>query len=146
MRRILMIAGLAAAVAAPSLADARTYCEQRSHDRKVTGTVLGALGGALIGNAVSHRGGALVGGLGGAVVGNQIARTKCEHSYSYNRYYRRHSRAAYRSNAYAADTYGRPVSATAYAPAAYDTCHYETRPFYNDRGQLIYQSTRVCGR
>src|SRR5258708_36991966 len=61
MRRILMIAGLAAAVAAPSMlpsaASARSYCEQRAHDRRVTGTLLGAVGGGLLGNAVSHGGG-----------------------------------------------------------------------------------------
>src|SRR5258708_27683780 len=65
MRRILMIAGLAAAVAAPSMlpsaASARSYCEQRAHDRRVTGTLLGAVGGGLLGNAVSHGGGRIGG-------------------------------------------------------------------------------------
>ena len=127
-----MIAGIVAAMAAPSLAQARTYCDQRSHDRKVTGTVLGAVGGALIGNAVSHRNGALIGGLGGAVVGNQLARTKCDRGYSYN-----HRRRA-------------PVPAANRDPglyaASYDRCRYETRSFYDERGRLIQQPTRVCGR
>lgn len=129
MRRTLMIAGLVAALAAPSMASARTYCDQRSHDRKVTGTVLGAVGGALIGNAVSHRNGALIGGIGGAVVGNQLARTKCS-GYASSRY--RHRAPAYAS---------RDI-----APASYDRCRYENRPFYDERGRLIYQPTRVCGR
>lgn len=131
MRRTMMIAGLVAAIAAPSLttasaASARTYCDQRAHDRKVTGTVLGAVGGALIGNAISHRNGALIGGLGGAVVGNQIARTKCT-GYASSHY--RHRPAAVRSET---------------ASTAYDRCRYENRPFYDERGRLIYQPTRVC--
>lgn len=129
MRRTLMIAGLVAAMAVPALADARTYCDQRSHDRKVTGTVLGAVGGALIGNAISHRNGALIGGLGGAVVGNQLARKKCGGYASYHR---------------------RPVRAAAARPgvyaANYDHCRYENRSFYDERGRLIQQPTRVCGR
>jgi uncharacterized protein YcfJ len=136
MRRTLMIAGLAAAMAvptlaAPTLAQARTYCDQRAHDRRVTGTVIGAIGGALVGNAVSHRNGAVIGGLGGAVVGNQLARTKCDRGYSYNR----HRRAP-------ANT-GRDSGLNA---ASYDRCRYETRSFYDERGRLIQQPTRVCDR
>lgn len=127
MRKTMMIAGLVAALAAPSLAQARTYCDQRAHDRKVTGTVLGAVGGALIGNAVSHRNGAVIGGLGGAVVGNQLARTKCD-SYASS-----HRRTRSASNA-------RPT------PASYDRCRYETRSFYDERGRLVQQPTRVCDR
>ncbi|MES2724763.1 MAG: YMGG-like glycine zipper-containing protein, partial [Pseudomonadota bacterium] len=71
MRHLLLITGLVvAAAAAPSLASARSACDQRAHDRKVTGTVLGAVGGALIGNAVADGKGAIIGGVGGAVVGN----------------------------------------------------------------------------
>src|SRR5205807_2237108 len=50
MRRILTIGGLIAAIALPALtpvAASADSCEQRSHDRKVTGTLLGALGGGL---------------------------------------------------------------------------------------------------
>jgi hypothetical protein len=119
MRRTMMIAGLVAAMAAPSLATARTYCDQRAHDRKVTGTVLGAVGGALIG------------GLGGAVVGNQLARTKCDRGYSYNRHRRAPASANRDPGLYA---------------ASYDRCRYETRSFYDERGRLIQQPTRVCGR
>ena len=93
MRRILMIVGLAAAVAAPSLASAES-CQSRAHDRKVTGTVVGGVGGALIGNAITHDAtGAVLGGVGGAVVGNQIARVKCNDrpaSYYRQSDYRRH--------------------------------------------------------
>jgi hypothetical protein len=135
MRRTMMIAGLTAALAlpamaAPTIAEARGYCDQRAHDRKVTGTVLGAIGGALVGNAVSHRNGAVIGGLGGAVVGNQLARTKCDRGYSYNR-----RRAP-----------ARPQREAAVSPAAYDRCRYETRSFYDERGRLVQQPTRICDR
>jgi hypothetical protein len=94
---------------------------------KLVGTALGALGGALLGSAVSpHHGGALIGGIGGAVVGNQLSRGKCI----------RRSSASYR----------RTEPATYAQAGAGDRCHYENRPFYNERGELIYQPTRVCGR
>lgn len=91
MRRMIMIAGLVAAVAAPSLASAES-CQRHAHDRKVTGTVLGGVGGALIGNAITHNTtGAVLGGVSGAVVGNQIARQNCDDHPAYYRptYYRR---------------------------------------------------------
>ena len=56
MRKNLLLAGFAAAALLPSLAMAQETCEQRSANR-TTGTVLGAIGGALVGNAVSHGGG-----------------------------------------------------------------------------------------
>lgn len=124
MRHYLTIASLAAAlavpaVAAPVKAEARTYCDQRAHDRKVTGTVLGAIGGALVGHAVSHKNGAVIGGLGGAVVGNQLARTKC-------------------------DTGARTAARPAYYRSASTRCRYESRPFYDERGRLFYEQVRVC--
>ncbi|MDB5436239.1 MAG: putative outer rane lipoprotein SlyB precursor [Phenylobacterium sp.] len=145
MRRILMIAGLAAAVAAPTLlpsaASAQGYCEQRAHDRRVTGTLLGAVGGGLLGNAVSsgggRTGGTLIGAGLGAVVGNNLARTSCDRPRAY---YRRPVRSrSYRSYS----SYGPgPAGRYAGAPAA---CHYETRPFYDARGRLVYSPTQVCG-
>jgi hypothetical protein len=95
MRRSLIIGALVAAIAAPSLANAES-CQGRAHDRKVTGTVVGGVGGALIGNAITHNTtGAVLGGLSGAVVGNQVARTKCNDRADYDRrpdHYRRHGR------------------------------------------------------
>jgi uncharacterized protein YcfJ len=89
---MLMIAGLVAAVAAPSLANAES-CQRAAHDRKVTGTVVGGVGGALIGNAITHNTtGAVLGGVSGALVGNQIAREKCgeRHADYHDEYHRRH--------------------------------------------------------
>jgi osmotically inducible lipoprotein OsmB len=87
MRTTALALGLIAALTTPTLAMAHSHCEASSHERKVTGTVLGAAGGALIGGAIGHgAAGPLLGAAGGAVVGNQLARKKCT---SYHSYYRR---------------------------------------------------------
>jgi uncharacterized protein YcfJ len=132
MRRTILVAGLVAAVAAPSFASARTVCQQRAHERKVVGTVLGAGVGALVGNAISHdTGGTLIGGVGGAVVGNQLARRKC---YSY--------RTSSRTRSYRSAPRGYYDNASYRGGAP--RCGYETRPYYNERGELIYAPTQVC--
>ncbi|HKR88932.1 MAG TPA: glycine zipper 2TM domain-containing protein [Phenylobacterium sp.] len=136
MRRTLIVAGLVAVLGAPSIASARTYCEQRAHDRRVTGTVLGGVGGALIGGALGDTKGAVIGGVGGAVVGNQLARTKC---YSPPR------QASYHRSA----RYGRTTSAPAAkgynaSYAAPRGCAYETQRYYDERGQVVYTPTKVC--
>lgn len=77
MRKTITLMALAGLIALPliaSPADAATC-----HSRKQTGTILGGVGGALLGNAVSHGGGgAIVGGLGGAVVGHEIGKSGCK--------------------------------------------------------------------
>ena len=71
MRHKLLIAGLMAAVAAPSLAFAQPDpgCVRSNNQTSATGTVLGALGGALIGSAIAGRHDRGVGVVGGAVAG-----------------------------------------------------------------------------
>ncbi len=79
MRNKLLLAGLAAMVALPSLAMAQPdpSCVRSNNQTSATGTVLGALGGALIGNAIAgkhNRGVGTVGGaLAGGVAGNVLA-------------------------------------------------------------------------
>ena len=77
MKRIFGMSGLAIALALPLLAapgSAHASCA----DRKLTGTVVGGVGGALIGNSISRGGGgAIIGGLGGAVIGHEIAGSGC---------------------------------------------------------------------
>ncbi|CAN7558260.1 glycine zipper domain-containing protein [Phenylobacterium sp. LjRoot225] len=125
MRRTWMAAGLVAALAAPSFASARDACQQRAHDRKVTGTVLGGVGGALVGGAIGDTKGAVIGGLGGAVVGNQLARTKCDRRVVYR------TRSTHRASSRGDD-------------AAPRGCTYENRRYYDERGQAIYAPVRVC--
>ena len=88
MRKHLLAAGFIAAVMIPSLAMAQETCEQRSANR-TTGTVLGAIGGALLGNAVASHGGktggTIIGGVAGAAVGSNLAKGPhdCVHAYGY---------------------------------------------------------------
>ena len=85
MRKLLLIAGVAA-LAVPGLASAQTGCREQQHDNRVTGTVLGAVGGALLGSAVAGHGskttGAVIGGVAGGAVGNAVggASTNCDYS------------------------------------------------------------------
>lgn len=139
MRRMLFAAGLTLAVATASAAEAQSGCEAYAHHRKVTGTVVGALGGGLLGAAVAGHGdkgtGALVGAGLGAVVGNQMSRTHCRGGYAVR--YRRthHARArATPSNA------GYPRYAANVAPS----CHYVSRPYYDQAGRLVYAPMQVC--
>jgi hypothetical protein len=70
--------GAATATSAPALAQPYDPgCVRANHDNQVAGTIVGAIGGALIGNAVSGRhdkgAGTAIGAVGGAVAGNAIA-------------------------------------------------------------------------
>jgi len=79
-RKPLITATLAALVALP-LVVGPTAADASCRSRKTTGTVLGGVGGALLGNSISHGGGgAVVGGLGGAVIGHEIGRSGCHRS------------------------------------------------------------------
>jgi uncharacterized protein YcfJ len=89
MRKALLVTAALFAFAATNSAALADGCSGRSHG---TGTILGAVGGGLIGNAVT--GGDTVGTVGGAVAGglagNAIARdVDCGRGRHYDR--RRHS-------------------------------------------------------
>lgn len=80
MRNTLLLASLLAVVIAPAAASAQPYdpgCVQSNQNNQAAGTVLGAIGGALLGGAIAGRhdrgAGVVVGGVGGAVAGNAIA-------------------------------------------------------------------------
>ena len=107
MRKIFAVTALAATISLPLIAgptDASASCQ----GRKETGTIIGGVGGALLGNSVSKGGGgAVIGGLGGAVLGHQIAKSGCHGSR--HAYYRSsRSRYAAAQPAYNRD-YGRRV-------------------------------------
>ena len=103
-------------LAAPSLASASCA------GRKETGTVVGGVSGAVVGDALTHSaGGLLLGGLGGAVVGHQIGKSGC-------------ARVAPRAAAY------HPVERPTSAPA----CHYQNQSYYDSRGVLVHR--QVCVR
>lgn len=121
MRSIAVIAGLAMAIVAAPAAEAA--CQKRTN-----GTIIGALGGALLGSTVAGRGdrteGALIGGAAGGLVGNQVSKCRRAPARSYSRT-RSYQSAAYR------------------APRA-PTCRYENRAYYDAYGDVVYQPTRVC--
>ena len=89
MRKSLSTATVAVAALLPSLAFAQATCDQRQHDQRVAGTVIGGVAGALLGNAVSSHGGkpggTIIGALAGAAVGNQVTKgsADCSHAYGY---------------------------------------------------------------
>jgi hypothetical protein len=121
MGKTLTLATLATLVAFPLIAGA-TGASASCEGRKDTGTVIGGVGGALLGNSISRGGGgAIIGGLGGAVLGHQIAKQGCGSSHAY--YRRGHTRYA-RDSGYSRDSAYRP------APQAY----------YDQRGNLVSPS------
>ena len=79
MRNKLLIGGFLLAVALPgaALAQPDPGCVRSNQDSRAAGTVLGAVGGALIGGAIAGRhdrgAGVVLGGVTGAVAGNAIA-------------------------------------------------------------------------
>jgi uncharacterized protein YcfJ len=116
MRKMLTLTAAAALIALPLLSSA-TSADASCRGRKNTGTALGAVGGALIGNSISKGGGgAIVGGLGGAVLGHEIAKGGC--GPSRHAYYRRgHERYAYAGRPAPSvyyDQRGNPVATTPY--------------------------------
>jgi hypothetical protein len=88
MRKLALVAGLAAAALIPTFAFAQSSCEQQ-RDNRVVGTVAGAGIGALLGSAIAPRGdrgtGAVIGAVGGGLIGNQVTRPNadCAHAYGY---------------------------------------------------------------
>ena len=88
MKKLLLIGGLLAAAAAPSLALAQPAGCVRQ-DNRVAGTVAGAAIGALAGSAIAGRHdrttGAVAGGVIGGVIGNQAAGSsvRCPDGYDY---------------------------------------------------------------
>ena len=90
-----LIAAAIFAVTAPSAEAAN--CQ----GRRDTGTAVGAIGGGLAGNAISHgsAGGTIAGAVIGGVAGNVLNSSGCRSSYAYRytprRHYDRHGVAFY---------------------------------------------------
>ncbi len=77
MRKLMTLSALAALIALPLIAGP-TDAEASCRSRKLNGAVLGGVGGALLGGAVTHGStGPIVAGVGGAVVGHEIGRNGC---------------------------------------------------------------------
>ena len=80
-------AAFAAACLALGASGASANCEQA----KTTGTVLGAVGGGVIGNVITHGSliGTLAGGAGGGFIGHRLSGNGCHRVafYHHRRYY-----------------------------------------------------------
>ena len=84
MKKTLAYTALAALIALPMLA-APSDADASCRSRKVNGTILGGVGGALLGGAVTHGAtGPIVGGVGGAVLGHEIGRGGCNKRTAYH--------------------------------------------------------------
>jgi len=158
MNRLIAMACLATALALPVLA-VPAKADASCQDRKVAGTVLGGVGGALIGNSISRGGGgALIGGLGGAVLGHEVAGAGC-HRERREAYYR--GRERYRPG-YGGPGYGPPPAPVVYYDrfgnpvnqgpppdpryAGTPACRTQMQDYYDDRGALVQRPTQVCDR
>jgi hypothetical protein len=127
MRRMLFAAGLTLALAGLSSATfAQPGCEAYAHNRRVTGTVVGAVAA----HGVKTEG-ALLGAGVGAVAGNQLSRVHCPGPYAYHPAYYHHYAPAHAA-------YPR------YAATPGGVCRYESRPYYDEVGRLMYAPTQVC--
>ncbi len=83
MKKTLAITALATLIALPMLA-APSEADASCRSRKLNGTIIGGVGGALLGGAVTHGStGPIIGGLGGAVVGHEVGRNGCGRSRAY---------------------------------------------------------------
>jgi hypothetical protein len=136
MNRSIVLGGVAAALAL-ALASAPTTASASCSDRKTTGTIVGGIGGALLGNSISGGGGgAILGGLGGAVAGHAIAGAGCgryyRHSYNDRGYYGHGRSYGYRNSGYR----GYDQRGPAYAPATHTT-------YWDARGNAISRDEPV---
>lgn len=162
MPRLIVIGLAIGAMALPALAP--TQADAAScRSRKATGTVIGGLGGALVGNAISKGGGGLlIGGVGGALVGREIGKSGCHRT-----------RTAYYSSGSSSRGYARPPQAQPVRQVYYDhmgnpvasgtvrngtfqqvsnitpsggSCRDATISYYDDRGRLSSRAVQICPR
>lgn len=93
MRSALVAASSLLALTSFALAPAASAQVQacEAHNNQTAGTIVGAIGGAILGSALGGHGhksdGAIVGALGGGIVGNQIGKSQstvdCSHAYGF---------------------------------------------------------------
>jgi hypothetical protein len=139
LNRWIITSGLAGALAVPLLVAPAT-ASASCYGRQVTGTVVGGVGGALIGNSISRGGaGAVLGGLGGAVLGHEVARSTCRHErYRYRHAeYDRERYRPYRSGYGGYQGEGYP-NGTYAANAQYGQAPPQPTAYYDSRGNLVY--------
>jgi uncharacterized protein YcfJ len=117
MSKLHYRAALAAILSLPLMIAATSADAASCGARKTNGTLIGGIGGALLGNSISHGGGgAVVGGLGGALVGREVAKGGCKRVVYRTAPQRNATATAARAAQPAArvyyDQYGRPITTT----------------------------------
>lgn len=156
MPRLIIVGLTVAAMALPAVMTPTAADAASCRERKATGTVLGGLGGALLGNAVSKGGGGLIiGGVGGALVGREIGKSGCR---TRTAYYAPAPRPAARSveprpvRQVYYDARGNPVAADGGTYQTVSTsppggaCRNATISYYDDRGRLDHRDVQICPR
>jgi uncharacterized protein YcfJ len=133
MRKLILVAGLAAmaaTAASPDFAAAKSRCERDRSNNRVAGTVAGGVLGALAGSAIAGRGsgteGAVIGGVVGAVAGNQLTKKKspCPAGYVYRSYDDRYSSRS--------------------AQRVRESCRWEDRSYRDAYGNVVRNEVQVC--
>jgi hypothetical protein len=161
MTRLIVIGLAISAMALPALAP--TDADAAScRSRKATGTVIGGLGGALVGNAIKGGGaGLLIGGVGGALAGREVGKSGCHRTRTV--YYDGGSRGASAAPARAQpvrqvyyDHMGNPVASGEVQNGTFQqvsnttpvggTCRNATISYYDDRGRLAKRDVQICPR
>lgn len=163
MTRLVIIGLAIGAIALPATLAPTDADAASCRSRKATGTVIGGLGGALVGNAISKGGGGLiVGGLGGALVGREIGKSGCRTRtayYSSGSSYRG-ARAAPAQPAPVRQVYydhmGNPVATGEVRNGTFQqvsantssggTCRNATISYYDERGRLSQRPVQICPR
>lgn len=162
MPRLIIIGLAIGAMALPAVMAPTDANAASCRSRKATGTVIGGLGGALVGNAVSKGGGGLlIGGVGGALVGRQIGKSGCHRTRTV--YYDSAPRGASASAARPApvrqvyyDHMGNPVASGTVRNGTFQqvsntapsggVCRDATIAYYDDRGRLSSRAVQICPR
>lgn len=165
MPRLIIISLAIGAMALPATFAPSDAEAASCRSRKATGTVIGGLGGALVGNAIKRGGtGLIVGGLGGALVGREIGKSGCYRTRT--AYYDGGSRGAssYRAQPQPQpvrqvyyDHLGNPVATgqtrdgtfqqvTNVSTSTGGTCRNATISYYDERGRLNQRPVQICPR
>lgn len=91
MRKSAIVIAISVIAAGPIMASASSADAASCRSRKTTGTIVGGVGGALVGHAIAgNTGGTIIGGLGGGLLGRQVGKSGCKRVV-----YRTASRASY---------------------------------------------------
>lgn len=162
MPRLIVIGLAIGAMALPAVMAPTDANAASCRSRKATGTVIGGLGGALVGNAISKGGGGLlIGGVGGALVGRQIGKSGCHRTRTV--YYDSAPRGGSASVARPAparrvyyDHMGNPVASGTVQNGTFQqvsntapsggVCRDATISYYDDRGRLSSRAVQICPR